>query len=345
MLTATLLLQASLLTQPLYLEPEKPELRSLQHILLLHDDMPGLPYKHGRDREQALSLMKGFVARLEADEDFGELAKMHSNASTSKAYGSLGCFAQGTLADPFDEFLFNSEMNEVSEVFDLPTGIHLLKRVEPRAAIRQIQIDGRTSENRGLAMRLLQELKDGADFVKLVEEHSTDPVSAALAGKSRVYERGSSDTLLKLAAFRTKVGEGVSLVETPIGFHLIERLDPQSFPKSLWEDNFIRVRAILVSHLLAQDAPEGLNRSAGEAKEQADEIVRRVRAGEETLETIARRFNDDPGGKQRGGDLGWLHRQNPNLHHFYNKLFLTEPGLLDEPMMTTLGVVVLLRER
>jgi parvulin-like peptidyl-prolyl isomerase len=344
MLIATLCIQASLLAHPLYVQEEQPELRSAQHILLLHDDMEGQPFEQGRTREEALELMKDLRRLIEEGEDFGGLAREFSNARTSASYGSLGSFPPGMLKEPFNGFLYGAEMGELSEIFDLPSGLHLLKRVEPHAAILQIQLEGTSEENRELAASLMAQLRAGADFGDLARKHSSDTGSAARGGQYRVFERGSNDSLLKLEAFRTAQGEIGGPLESPLGLHLIKRVEPSSLPRDLWEDNFIRARGILVSHLNAVGADPDLNRTQSEAKALADEVIQRVEGGESFAE-IAARFNDDPGGKERAGDLGWIHRQNPDLPIFFSGLFVAKPGTMSPAHLTSAGVVVLIREK
>lgn len=344
MLLAAVFLHVSLLAHPLYLQEEKPELRAAQHILLLHDEVEGLTFEHERSKEETLALMRSLAARIEAGEDFAELARQHSDARTRAYDGSLGSYPPGMLKEPINGFLFGAELGEVSPILDTPSGLHLVVRVETHAAVRQIFIQGKGDEPRAEAERLLGELRGGADFGELATRHSDDAASAARGGRYRVFERGSHDALLKAAAFRAGIGEVVGPVDSPIGYHLLQRVPTEGFPPELWEDNFIRVRAMLVSHLNALGVSPDLNRTQTEALALADEAVGRLNDGEDFAE-LAGRFNDDPGGKERRGDLGWIHRQNPDLPAFYNKLFLSEPGTIHGPILTSAGVVVARRER
>jgi parvulin-like peptidyl-prolyl isomerase len=343
MLLATLLLQASLLTHPLYLEEQKPELRSALHILLLHDDLEGLQFELGRDHEQAHELMRSLEARVQQGEDFGELARSYSDARTALSFGSLGSYPPGMLKEPVNGFLFGAEVGQVSPILDTPEGLHLIKRVDTRAAVLQIHIAGTGTEHRELAARLMRELEEGADFGELAREHSQDPISAANAGRYRVFERGSHDSSIKALAFRTRLGALAGPIESPLGLHILKRVATEGFSPELWEDNFIRVRAILISHLKALGASPDLSRTQSDALELAEEVIRRLDQGEDMAE-IAARFNDDPGGKSRAGDLGWIHRQNPDLPAFFSQLFLAEPGTVTQPILTGAGVVVARRE-
>ncbi|MFT7668844.1 MAG: parvulin-like peptidyl-prolyl isomerase [Planctomycetota bacterium] len=343
MLIATLCLQASLLVHPMYLEEERPETRSVQHILVLHDDLEGQPFKHGKGHDETLVLMESLLKRIDAGENFGDLAREYSAARTSASFGSLGTFPKGTLREPFDEFLFTAELGEVSQILDLPSGMHLVKRVEPWAAVLQIQLKGSGDESRVLAREIVVKLDDGADFSELVKKYSVDADSAARGGAYHVFERGSNDALVKLAAFRTPLGQVSPIVETPFGLHILKRVKPETLAPELWDDNFMRVRGILIAHLKAEFVDKSINRTQSEAKQQGDEVAKRVTAGE-PFEEIAARFNDDPGGKERAGDLGWIHRQNPDLPHFFSKLFAAKSGTLSDVYLTSFGVVVLIRE-
>jgi parvulin-like peptidyl-prolyl isomerase len=345
MLLAALCLQASLLAHPLYLDERKPELRAARHILLLHDEMPEPPRRTGRTREQAVASMERLRARVLAGEDLGDLARSHSDAATAQYGGSLGSYPEGQLREPFDGFLFGAEPDELSPVISDDRGVHLLQRVPVHAAVRMIQLDGSGEASRDLARRLLEELEAGADFGELAAEHSCEPISRANGGRFRVFERGPRDSLIKAAAFRARVGEVVGPIESPLGLHLVQRVPLEGFPRELWEDRFIRVRGLLVRYTGAKGAPEGFNREKGEAFDMAEEAARRVRAGEESFAAIAARFNDDPGGRERAGDLGWIHRGNPDLPIFLTLLFNAEPGTVSRPYDTEYGIVLLVRER
>lgn len=345
MLIATLLLQASLLAHPLYLEPEQPALRSAQHILLFHDELAVSPFETGRNEEQTIALMEQLHTRVLAGESIGDLARQYSHAKTSGHDGSLGAYPEGLLREPFNTFLFNAEMGELSSVIVDDKGVHLIQRVPTHAAVKMILLDGKGAEQRSLADRLVAELRAGADFGKLATEYSTDPISKANEGRYHVFERSPNDASIKAASFKAKVGEILDPIESPLGLHILQRVEPDDFPRELWADNFIRVRGLLVKHSGATGVEESFNREKGEALDMAEEVIRRVNSGEESFESIAARFNDDPDGKERKGDLGWIHRGNPDLPLFLTLLFNAKVGTVSRAFVTEYGIVVLYRER
>ncbi|MCZ6596887.1 MAG: hypothetical protein O7B99_04540, partial [Planctomycetota bacterium] len=60
---------------------------------------------------------------------------------------------------------------------------------------------------------------------------------------------------------------------------------------------------------------------------------------------LAREYNDDVTGKEREGDIGWLHRRNPGTAQFLAGCFLVEPGELLDLTQVKYGWLVIRRER
>ena len=66
------------------------------------------------------------------------------------------------------------------------------------------------------------QIADGADFAELAREHSDCP-SAGDGGNLGQFGRGAMVPTFDAAAFALKVGEVSGVVETPFGYHLIQR--------------------------------------------------------------------------------------------------------------------------
>jgi parvulin-like peptidyl-prolyl isomerase len=123
---------------------------------------------------------------------------------------------------------------------------------------------------------------------------------------------------------------------------MLKRVPLDEVDSVLAESKWIRGRAILIAHDTAFGADPLIQRSLLEAKELADVLFGRLRAGE-SFRLLASEVNDDPGGRQRAGDLGWLHRENPELPVFMERLFTKPAGQVQPPQRTSAGFVILLR--
>lgn len=331
------------LTAPLYLGEAPPDCRSLRVLRLDHvaDDAPD---RGGRTRAQALELARNVVRLARAGADLGELVRQHGSGRAALDGGVLGTFPPGVLLPAFDAFLFAAELGEVSAPIEAEGAVHVLQRVERWAACRQIFLRGREPEVRERAEALARRARAGEDFAALAREHSEDPTSAARGGAWRVFERGPDDALLKAAAFDAAVGEVFGPLESPLGWHVGRRVPPaelDALDPDLRESSWVRARAVVVAHETSR--PVRAARDLEAAKGLAREIHALAVERGEGLAELARRHTDEPGGRERAGDLGWLHRRNPNRLRPLDRLFLAEPGRILEPLPSEAGWLVLER--
>lgn len=115
---------------------ETPERRAARHILItVNDDYP----ENRRDAARAR------IERIAADlkshvEQFGELARRHSECPSATQDGSLGLVAPGQLFPSLDKGLFGLAAGDVSGVLESDLGFHLLlcERID---AARSVDFD------------------------------------------------------------------------------------------------------------------------------------------------------------------------------------------------------------
>lgn len=94
----------------------------------------------------------------------------------------------------------------------------------------------REAEIRAEADALLQQLRDGADFDELAEEHSEDTATAEKGGDLGLFPQGQMVAPFDKAVFALEVGELSEPVRTTFGFHLIRLEDKvEAGVKSLTE--------------------------------------------------------------------------------------------------------------
>jgi peptidyl-prolyl cis-trans isomerase SurA len=79
------------------------------------------------------------------------------------------------------------------------------------------------------------------------------------------------------------------------------------------------------------------------ARTQADSVLQALRMGED-FATLARRFSDDPGSGQEGGDLGWF-RRGRMVAQFEAVAFRLRPGQVSDVVETPFGFHIIQVER
>jgi peptidyl-prolyl cis-trans isomerase D len=93
-----------------------------------------------------------------------------------------------------------------------------------------------------------------------------------------------------------------------------------------------RVRA---RHILIRVPPNGTKELEDEAKKKIDELAARVKKGEDFAK-LAEQYSEDPGSKERGGDLGEF-THNVMVKQFDDAAFALKPGEVSDPVKTPFG--------
>ncbi len=244
------------------------EQRRASHILLeLDPEADEAATAEIRAKAQAL------LDRVNAGEDFAELAKQYSDdAGSANSGGDLGFFGRGVMVPAFEESVFALAEGEVSGLVQSGFGFHIIKLtgVQPER--------GKTFDE--VKLQLENELKrdKATDLVIERSERLTDatyenPETLAVAAEelgleiqtSELFERGhgtgiASDEQVRNAAFSDEVLRGNNSETLQISgnrivvLRLKERIEPQTKPLEEVRDQIMAT----LNHQAARDAAQAL---------------------------------------------------------------------------------------
>ncbi|RJQ83706.1 MAG: hypothetical protein C4519_06380 [Desulfobacteraceae bacterium] len=108
---------------------KRPEEVHAQHILIKIEKDADEKQK-AEARKSLLELKK----RIDAGEDFGQIAKSHSQCPSAPKGGDLGFFTRGRMVPAFEKVAFELKPGGVSDLVETQFGYHLIKVLEHREA-------------------------------------------------------------------------------------------------------------------------------------------------------------------------------------------------------------------
>jgi len=183
------------------------------------------------------------------------------------------------------------------------------------------------------AKAILDSIKAGGDFAALARRYSEDPGSAAHGGDLGWARRGDFVKEFEEAAFALKEGQLSDVVETSLGYHIIQLIERRG--------EAIHPRQILIKMERRQaddDSTIAFLRS----------LKARAEAGESFSE-LAKKYSEDEESASLGGDLGTLSVEQLQPE-FLNTVKALSTGQISDPSKVTLSKgygyhIVLLRKR
>jgi len=131
-------------------------------------------------------------------------------------------------------FLRNADQYRVNESY---RPAHILFRIPQEATPEQIRGVRKKSQ------KVLEKIKEGADFVKTAMEYSEDPSSRKEGGDLGYFRKGELLPALEREAIKLQVGEVSDIVRTEFGFHILKLLDRKGGEPPPFEEIKERVQA------------------------------------------------------------------------------------------------------
>ena len=170
-------------------------------------------------------------------------------------------------------------------------------------------------------LEIQKRLLAGENFEDLAKQYSEDPGTADIGGDLGFIERGMLYKDFEEAAFQLENGEISDIIETPVGFHIIQMVEKRG--------DRVHVRHILVRLQTSAEDEDKIVEKLEHIKEEA-------LAGESFAE-LAKKYSEDETTKDEGGDLGWLPIEMLQIEQFKNLAYTLNAGEISEPFKTPFG--------
>ncbi|SFC03201.1 peptidylprolyl isomerase SurA [Pragia fontium] len=146
-----------------------------------------------------------------------------------------------------------------------------------------------------LATGLVEQLKAGADFGKMAVTYSADP-QALQGGKMGWGKMQELPSIFANELQTSKKGSIVGPIRSNVGFHILKVNDIRG------EQKAISVMEVNARHILIKPS---IVLTDDQARAKIESIAADIRSGKADFKEMARKYSEDPGSAQQGGDLGW----------------------------------------
>lgn len=177
-----------------------------------------------------------------------------------------------------------------------------------------------------LANKIILELKHGSDFSKMAATYSADP--QALKGGNMGWDKIEAlPSLFSQALSSAKKGDLVGPIRSGVGFHILKVNDIRGATKNL------SVTEVHARHILIKISPI-MNQE--QALTQLQSIASDIRTGKISFASAAKKYSEDPGSANLGGDLGWA---SANIYDpaFRDALLNMKKGQISQPVRSSFG--------
>lgn len=223
---------------PKQIEGPRPERVAARHILLAH------PAGHAADgtysQDDYDKLMEFRRQIIEDGVPFSRLARQHTADIPGRA-GYLGASDYDGWVPEFSEAVFSIEVGEITLPVRTDFGLHLIQRMpldevhlehivvmhagtDPGWSAGIEGTDRSEAEAEARALQAWSALEQGAPFAQVAAETSDGPM-AQRGGDLGVMLRGELGPVFDAVAFELEPGETSQVFESPVGFHILRRVE------------------------------------------------------------------------------------------------------------------------
>lgn len=199
------------------------------------------------------------------------------------------------------------------------------RKWEYRVSHIMIRAAGKDEETKQKASDLLDSIKTGESFEDIAKKYSEDQFSAPGGGDLFYITAGVLPIEFEDAVYKTEPGDvHPEVVKTNYGYHIIKVTDKHK-----------RIPAIKASHILIDFKNEGGEIDTIKAKATIDSLLTLARNGEDFSE-LASQYSEDPGSREKGGDLGFFQRRQM-VKEFDEAAFNLDTNKVSDVIKTNFG--------
>ncbi|HKI77450.1 MAG TPA: peptidylprolyl isomerase [Ignavibacteriaceae bacterium] len=211
------------------------------------------------------------------------------------------------------EEFFNTYKDSIGVIPEKVTISHILRY--PIASETTIE------KYKKFAESILDSIKAGADFSEMAKKYSEDPGSAKEGGDLGWVKKGVFYPEFEAAAFALQPGELSDVIESPVGFHIIQLLDKRG--------ESIHTRHILIKIKKGEDADL-------KAIEFLSELRDSVINDKGDFSQYAKKYSEDKETAPFGGELGtfYLNQLDKSILELVSKM---KEGEISFPKRIDLG--------
>ncbi len=98
------------------------------HILLMYEG--SMRSTASRSKDDAESQITALKSELDGGAEFADVAREHSDCSSSSKGGDLGSFGRGMMIGAFEDSAFGLDVGATSGVVETDFGYHIIHRTE-----------------------------------------------------------------------------------------------------------------------------------------------------------------------------------------------------------------------
>jgi NIMA-interacting peptidyl-prolyl cis-trans isomerase 1 len=227
--------------------PAVPELVEVRVLVVAYQGASGAAPTVSRSKQEALDRARMIARMARSGDRLAELVRKYSDRPG--AAEDLGLFrlrpAQpGVFGEPVSKAAVALQPGQVSDPVEASEGYFVIeRRADPPVGPARIgakhilisfkgadhELPGVTrseSEARTLAEQVAREVREpDADWNAIAAKYTDEPGSKETGGDLGKFGRGQMVKAFELAAFALPVGQISNVVQSPFGFHIIQRYE------------------------------------------------------------------------------------------------------------------------